>query len=106
MYTHLLVENREDTKTPWFPELLPQRHLTELCQKVYFSVEEYSEIDFILANGHLSYTFFQHVMTSGRPDFFEHACLCRTNVDSALSRLPLILPATMNVIAALTLGVR
>ncbi|KAF2181556.1 hypothetical protein K469DRAFT_671308 [Zopfia rhizophila CBS 207.26] len=95
----------ENVKTPWLPEILPRQHFTEICQKVYFSVDDYSEIDFILANGYLSYTFFEHAAISGREDYFEHCRLCRMNIESALSRLPLLLPATMNVIAALTLGV-
>lgn len=96
----------ENAKTPWLPEILPRQYFTEICQKVYFSVDDYSEIDFILANGYLSYTFFEHVAISGREDYFEHCRLCRMNVEGALSRLPLLLPATMDVIAALTLGVR
>lgn len=72
---------------------------------MYFAVDEYSEVDFILANGYLSYIFAEHVVVSGLQDYRGYSRLCRENLQDALSRLPLLLPASMEVIAALTLGV-
>ena len=73
---------------------------------MYFAVDDYSEVDLILANGYLSYIFSEHVVVSGLQDYGGYCRLCRKNLDSALSRLPLLLPPSMEVIAALTLGVR
>ena len=73
---------------------------------MYFAIDDYSEVDLILANGYLSYIFSEHVVVSGLQDYQGYCRLCRTNFQSALSRLPLLLPASMEIIAALTLGVR
>lgn len=73
---------------------------------MYFAVDDYSEIDFILANGYLSHIFSEHVVVSGLQDYGAYCRLCRENLHIAFSRLPLLLPASMEVIAALTLGVR
>ncbi|KAF2803421.1 uncharacterized protein BDZ99DRAFT_512173 [Mytilinidion resinicola] len=67
----------------------PLEAVMAICRKVYFAVDDYSEWDLIPANGYLSYIFSEHVI----------------NFHSALSRLPLLLPASMEVIATLTLGV-
>jgi hypothetical protein len=73
---------------------------------VYFAVDEYTEVEFIIANAYLSYMFSEHVIISGLQEYREYCRLCRENLEKALSRLPLLLPASMEVIAALTIGVR
>jgi hypothetical protein len=72
---------------------------------VYFAVDDYSEVDLILTNAYLSYIFSEHVIVSGRQDYRGYCFLCRENLDNALAGLPLLLPASMEVIAVLTLGV-
>lgn len=86
-------------------QILPLQKFTDICRTVYFAVEEYREVDFILANAYLKYVFAEHVVVSGRQDYREHCQLCGDNLHDALSRLPLLLPASMEVIAVLTLGV-
>jgi len=49
--------------------------------------------------------FSEHVVATGLQDYREYCQLCRKNFHDALSRLPLLLPATMEVIAVLMLGV-
>ena len=73
---------------------------------MYFAVDDYSKVDFILANGYLSYAFSEHVVVYGISDYREYSRLCRTNFHNTLSQLPLLLPASMEIVAALTLGVR
>lgn len=85
--------------------ILPLEKFTELCQKVYFAVEEYSQLDFILANSYLSYIFSEYVIATGKHNYQEYYTKCRQNAQVALSRLPLVLPATMEAVAALTFGV-
>lgn len=93
------------TRIAWIAQILPLQIFTEICRKVYFAVDQYSEIDFILANGYLSYMFSEHVVVSGLKDYQGYCQLCRENLEGALSQLPLLLPASMDAIAALTLGV-
>lgn len=64
-----------------------------------------SQIDYILANGYLSYIFFEHQLISGRLDYAEYSRICRNNLNDALTKLPHLIPSSMEAIAALTLGV-
>ena len=85
--------------------IFPLEKFTEICRKVYFAVDDYSEIDFILVNGYLSYIFSEHVVISGLEEYREYCRICRENFHNALLRLPLLLPVSMETIAVLTLGV-
>ena len=73
---------------------------------MYFAVDDYTDIDYILANGYLYYIFAQHFIESGVQTQHKYSQLCKKNLENALSRLPLLLPASMEVVAALTLGAR
>ncbi|KAI1378884.1 hypothetical protein F4677DRAFT_443364 [Hypoxylon crocopeplum] len=97
-------DHEEYTRLVWVSRILPLDKFAEICRNVYFAVDDYSEVDLIIANGYLSYIFSEHVVISGLQDYREYCLLCRKNLHSALSRLPLLLPASMEVIAALTLG--
>lgn len=88
-----------------FANILPLEKFNEICRKVYFAVDDYNEVDFILANGYLSCIFAEHVISTGMKDYKEHCLICRSNLHGALLRLPLLLPPSMETIAALTLGV-
>lgn len=101
----MTLDHPKNTRVAWISHILPLQRFTDICQKVYFAVDDYSEIDFILANGYLSYMFFEHVVLSARQDYQEYCQQCRQNLHGALSQLPILLPASMEVIAALTLGV-
>lgn len=90
----------------WISRVLPLDTFSDICRKVYFAIDDYNDIDFILANGYLSYVFSEHVSVSGLQGYQEYCHLCRENLHNACARLPLLLPPSMEVIAALTLGVR
>ncbi|KAI1414111.1 hypothetical protein F5Y13DRAFT_179093 [Hypoxylon sp. FL1857] len=92
------------TRMVWVSHILPLEKFAEICRKIYFAIDDYSEVDLILANGYLSYVFSEHAVVSGLQDYREYFQLCQKNLHNALSRLPLLLPASMEVIAALTLG--
>lgn len=80
---------------------------TEICRKVYFAIEDYIETDLIIANAYLAHVFTEFVAVTGQhAEYREYAALCHKNLEAALLRLPLLLPATMEAVAALTLGVR
>lgn len=85
--------------------ILPLERFTDICQKVYFAVDEHSDVEFILANSYLSYVCYEYVVATGRQEYQEHYMRYRQNAQVALSRLPLLLPASIEAVAALTFGV-
>lgn len=98
--------HEDHVKTTWISRILPLEMFAEICRKVYFAVEDYDDVDFILANGYLYYVFSEHVIVSGLDENREYYTLCRENFQNAFSQLPLLLSPSMKVVAALTLGVR
>jgi hypothetical protein len=56
-------------------QILPLQKFTDICRKVYFAVEEYKEVDFILANAYLKYVFAEHIVVFGRQDYREPGIL-------------------------------
>ncbi|KAI1733607.1 fungal-specific transcription factor domain-containing protein [Xylaria scruposa] len=84
--------------------ILPLERFTELCQKVYFAIDEYTQLDFILANSYLSYIFSEYIVATGKVKYKRFYSQCRQNAQVALSRLPLLLPTTVETVAALTFG--
>ncbi|KAK3215062.1 hypothetical protein GRF29_19g2086471 [Pseudopithomyces chartarum] len=97
-------ENVSNSRLTWLAQILPLTEFTHICQNIYFSVDGYSDTDYILANGYLSYIFFENLVVSEQPNFAEYSQLCRENLETALAKLPVLTPSSMNVIAALTLG--
>ncbi|CAH0057298.1 unnamed protein product [Clonostachys solani] len=84
--------------------VLPLERFADICRKVYFAIDDFNEIDFILSNGYMYYIFCEHAAGSGREDYLEYGKLCEKNMFKGFQRLPLLLPSSMEVIAALTLG--
>ncbi|GAW18188.1 hypothetical protein ANO14919_076620 [Xylariales sp. No.14919] len=85
--------------------ILPLEVFAETCQKVYFAVDDYSQLDFILANAYLSYIFSEYIAVTGKQEYRDYCKQCRQNAQVALSHLPLLLPATIKAVATLTFGV-
>ncbi len=77
----------------------------DLCRKVYFAIDEYTHTDYILALGFLSYMFSEHRVSTGTESSGDYGQMCRDALSEALSRLPFILPPTLEVIAALLIAV-
>ncbi|UPK99962.1 hypothetical protein LCI18_010897 [Fusarium solani-melongenae] len=88
----------------WICKVLPFDKFEEICRKVYFAVDDYTKAEFIITNSFLSYVFAEHTVIRGDATSREYCNLCRSNLGNAISRLPLFLPASMEMIAALTLG--
>ncbi|KAL6800912.1 hypothetical protein GGI42DRAFT_327153 [Trichoderma sp. SZMC 28013] len=97
-------ENPSNYIVTWLSHILPLERLIEICQKVYFSVNGYTEVDFILANGSFYWLYAEYAIISKQPKFHEYSRQCCENFQDAFSRLPFLLPASMEVIAALAMG--
>ncbi|KAL7947629.1 hypothetical protein V8C42DRAFT_290356 [Trichoderma barbatum] len=88
----------------WLSHILPLEKLIDICQKVYFSVHGYTEVEFIIANGSLYWLYAEYATISKQSKYHEYSNQCRNNFQDAFSRLPFLLPASVEVIAALALG--
>lgn len=83
------------------------RHFSDTCLQVYFS-ETFSDMDFIIVNAGLHSLFrdySDHVPAEDKDIYLGHAHMCRANLETTLSNLPLHLPATPDAVAALIFGV-
>lgn len=93
----------------WLSDLLPVETFTAICQKVYFALDGYSEIEFALANGYLYSLMIEygaHLADECETDrWLEHTTRYQQNFQISISRLPLCLPPTIEAVAALTMGV-
>lgn len=78
-----------------------------MCLSVYFT-EDYSEANYINVNAGLFSLFHDHayqVDEAEREENLKYAEACRTNLETALSALPMHLPGTPDMILALIFGV-
>lgn len=80
----------------------------DLCLKVYFA-EDTSPYDFISVNAGLFSLFTDHVSTTQMSQDHKernkaYAHICRENLETALAEMPLQLPASADVVAALLFG--
>ncbi|OTB18177.1 hypothetical protein K445DRAFT_314986 [Daldinia sp. EC12] len=88
--------------------VLQAEGISELCLKVYFS-GDYSEAEFIITNVALYYLFSNIEFEKERwnqSGSSQEDCelLCQVNLETALSRLPLHLKPTYDMVLALILG--
>jgi hypothetical protein len=86
-------------------KILSLQRFTEICRKVYFAVEAYSDIDYLLANGFLYLVMSQYEVNFAGPDLAKHRQTCWNNFEDAVMRLPLLMNPSTDVIAALVLAV-
>lgn len=81
----------------------------DLCREVYFSIDDYSDTDFIIVNSGLYYLFTEYFIPKDNVDlqkqFISWGALCRTAVTAAISSLGANLPARAENVQALILGV-
>lgn len=82
---------------------------TDKCQKVYFSIEDFSDATYILVNAGLYYIFLEQAFDVEdlplKQQYQNFQRLCQVNLETGLSRLPLFLPGRAESIQALLLGV-
>lgn len=91
----------------YFPFLTVER-VIEKCRDVYFPTEDYTDATFIIVNGALLYIFLEDICMSGERStqdaYKKYAGLCRTNLQTTLAHLNLIMPLRMDSIEALTIA--
>ncbi|KAL4883498.1 hypothetical protein BJY04DRAFT_216320 [Aspergillus karnatakaensis] len=96
--------HRSHSRVVWISRILPLEIYEDICRKVFFATSEYTDVDLIIANSFLSYMFAEHAVIYGDSRSRGYCDLCRSTLGVLLHRLPLVLPASMDVIAALTFG--
>ncbi|KAE9582028.1 hypothetical protein CGMCC3_g1959 [Colletotrichum fructicola] len=79
--------------------------LAELCRRVYFCTDTFADTTFIIVNGALFYLFMEQAYlasdATAREEFERYQYMCQNNLETALSCLPLMLPAKVESIEAL-----
>lgn len=80
----------------------------EFIRKVYFPGGGFSLADFVIANGGLIDVFLRSMFLEEDPTKLatlqQHMELCETNLETALSRLPVHMPNTIDYCLALLLA--
>ncbi|KAL3601791.1 hypothetical protein FPOAC2_06065 [Fusarium poae] len=97
-------DHATDFRISWICRFLPLVTYQEICTKVYFGVGEPTCAEVIIANSFLAYVFAEYAVVYGDSKYREYCQFHRSNLGSALLRLPLLLPASMELVAAMTLG--
>lgn len=101
----IIPGHKTHMRVMWICRILPLETYENICRKVFFATSAYTDVDLIIVNGFLSYMFAEHAVIYGDEMSQGNCDLCRSNLGKLLQRLPLILPASMEAIAALTFGV-
>ncbi len=82
---------------------------TDRCRRIYFATDDPSEGTFIIVNAGLASLYFEAAVNASDPAERAryHACwaMCARNLEIALGQLNLMMPATMENIEALLMGV-
>jgi hypothetical protein len=86
-------------------------NFTAHCRKVYFATEDYSLMEWGTVNGGLYFLFQEKAALAAegsaqRAQLLEYQTLCRDNLETALTNLPLLLPARRESIEVVLIGVR
>ncbi|KPM46026.1 hypothetical protein AK830_g438 [Neonectria ditissima] len=83
-------------------------HFMDLCRNVFFAIDDYSDVDFIIAVSGLYYLFTERFHTSETDPSWEqyrhYGILCGRALESALTALGAFLPARTDSVQALVLG--
>lgn len=81
----------------------------EFCQKIYFATEKFNLATFIIVNGVLHYLFNEKALVQQdanvKAEYIKYGTICKENLEMALANLNLFMPARMENIQALLLGV-
>ncbi|KAK4221285.1 putative transcriptional regulatory protein [Podospora fimiseda] len=100
-----LAQSREMLGLAWIYEFLPIRVFQDTCFQLYMS-DEYNLIIVVIVNVGLHFLFWAaaQIAPQNAKEYVEYASNCGTNVEAALAKLPLHLPASDDTITALMLG--
>ncbi|OHW97497.1 fungal specific transcription factor domain-containing protein, partial [Colletotrichum incanum] len=87
---------------------LPSSAFIDLCRNVYFSVDDYSAVDFIIVNSGLYYLFTEYFCPNENADLQKQhlywGSLCRNALAAAVTSLSASLSARIENVQALILG--
>ncbi|KAK1842280.1 hypothetical protein CCHR01_15093 [Colletotrichum chrysophilum] len=103
-----MLKESPPSSFPILRSLMPVPAYIELCRDVYFSIDEYADTDFIIANSGLYYLFTEHFCPTDNEDlrkqYFVWGRLCRDAMMQAVGSLTVCLPAHIKSVQALVLG--
>jgi hypothetical protein len=87
-------------------ELFETENLPQICLSAYMA-DDHNMAHFITAAVSLYYLFWAYgeLFTDRKEEYLALSRVCRVNVETALSNLPLHLPANDDMVVALSLGV-
>ena len=90
----------------WILELFQLNRFPETCLAAYMA-EDYNAAHFITVNVGLHFIFcaYGYLFEDRQEEYLGFSRLCGVNLETALSALPLHLPASQDVIVALALAV-
>ncbi|EGU87721.1 hypothetical protein FOXB_01769 [Fusarium oxysporum f. sp. conglutinans Fo5176] len=97
-------DHSRDYRVVWICRFLPLDVFLDICNKVYFRVEDHTEAEFIIANSFLSYVFAEYAVIHGDAKTQEYCRFYRSKVGNGLTKLTLLATPCMELIAALALG--
>ncbi|KAG7404870.1 hypothetical protein Forpe1208_v014842 [Fusarium oxysporum f. sp. rapae] len=97
-------DHSRDYRVVWICRFLPLDVYLDICNKVYFRVEDHTEAEFIIANSFLSYVFAEYTVIHGDMKSQEYCRFYRSKVSNGLTKLTLLATPCMELIAALALG--
>ncbi|WQF79089.1 hypothetical protein CDEST_04103 [Colletotrichum destructivum] len=101
-----IAKNQRLAGSGFIYEFILRRNFSDICLQVYFS-DSFSEMEFIIVNAGLHSLFgdYSHrVPVEERTAYRDHASMCRANLETALSSLPMHLPTTTETVTALIFG--
>ncbi|KAI7764094.1 hypothetical protein LZL87_006476 [Fusarium oxysporum] len=97
-------DHPRDYRVVWICRFLPLDVYLDICNKVYFRVEDHTEAEFIIANSFLSYVSAEYTVIHGDMKSQEYCRFYRSKVSNGLTKLTLLATPCMELIAALALG--
>ncbi|KAK4178074.1 hypothetical protein QBC36DRAFT_344944 [Triangularia setosa] len=104
-----LMKTNPQFETVGFHMYMKAEDFIGYIRKVYFPGGGFSTADFIIANGGLIDVFLRSMLleedTSKRETLHQHMAMCEANLETALSRLPIHMPNTVDYCLALLVGV-
>ncbi|KFA56223.1 hypothetical protein S40293_00182 [Stachybotrys chartarum IBT 40293] len=92
------------SRLQWIVKTLSLDKFEEICCKVYFPVKGHTDAEYIITCSFLAYVFAEHATIYGNSLSAEYCQRCRALLGRALLRLSLYLPASMEMVVALTQG--
>ncbi|KAK4039663.1 hypothetical protein C8A01DRAFT_46920 [Parachaetomium inaequale] len=100
-----LAKSNRQLGVAWFFDVFNMDHFPETCLAVYMA-DEYNASQFLIVNVTLHFLFraYGSLFADKQDEYFHLSRVCGVNIETALSNLPLHLPASEDAIVALSFG--